>query len=720
MGRVLIASNRLPVTVRTTVTGGWELQASVGGLATGLAGVHEHSGGLWIGWPGKLDGLSSSARQEVDAELEARRLAPVDLDPEVARRFYEGYSNGVLWPLFHSLLDALPDEQDFEAYGLANERFADVICAAWRAGDSIWIHDYHLMLLPALLRERLPDAHIGFFLHIPFPASPLLRVLPQRERLLEGLLGADLIGFHTPSYVRHFAASILRCLGVDLAVDRVRWKGREVHVGTFPMGIDARAFSSLSDERAVARQARRLRRGGSAVMVGIDRLDYTKGIQRRLLALQQLLRVHPEWRGKVRLIQVAVPSRTSVHAYRKLRQAIDALVGEIQGTFGTPDWVPVNYLYRGLSPSEVTALYRAADVALVTPIRDGMNLVAKEFVASRNDEDGVLILSEFAGASGELAEALMVNPFDIEATAEACHRALTMSRDERRTRMRALRRRVFDHDVQHWAKSFLDALERACAPQPGPHAITIEIAAERARAANELVLFLDYDGTLMPFDEDPARVAPDDELMGLLARLCARQGTRVHLVSGRTPENLTRWFGELTLALHAEHGLWSRESPGARWRLRAVPKLANREGLAAILEDYAERTPGAHVERKTHGFVWHWRGVASEFGQHQANELRLQLASVCCNLPIEVFAGNRVVEVRPHGAHKGVVVDRVLAEIGEGACIVALGDDRTDEDLFHALPENALAIHVGEQQTRAPLRLADWRAARRFLAALSS
>ncbi len=719
MGRTLIISNRLPVTVRSTVTGGYELVASVGGLATGLAGVHGQNGSFWIGWPGKLEGISEGSRAELRLELDRRQLAPVELDPEEADRYYEGYANGVLWPLFHSLVDPLPlHTQEFDAYRSANQRFADVICKIWQPGDQLWIHDYHLMLVPAMVRERLPDARIGFFLHIPFPASPLLCVLPNRERLLEGLLGADLIGFHTAGYVRHFAASILRCLGVDLAVDRVRWRGRDVRIGVFPMGVDARAFSNLANERSVADEARRMRRGGSAVMVGIDRLDYTKGIQRRLLAVEALLRRHPELRGRVRLIQVAVPSRTTVQAYRALRDTIDGLVGQIQGAFATPDWVPVHYLHRAFSPREVTALYRAADVALVTPIRDGMNLVAKEFVAARNDEDGVLILSEFAGASSELAEALMVNPFDIEGTADACHRALTMPRDERRSRMQAMRTRVFSHDVHHWSKSFLDALDRAGTARTVQTTSSIEAALERVRRAPELVIFLDYDGTLVPFSAESEHAAPDDELLELLARLAERPSTSLHIVSGRSPDNLAAWFGDLPIGLHAEHGLWSRDTPSSRWRMRKVAQLVNREGLEAILDEYAARTPGAYVERKTHGFSWHWRNASPEFGARQANELRLILASVCCNLPVEVLAGDHVVDVRPHGAHKGLAVDRVLSEMREELCVLALGDDRTDEDLFAALPKGSIAIHVGAEPSRAPLRIADWRASRRFLGSL--
>ncbi len=722
MSRVLIVSNRLPVTLRnpprSSAGAAHELERSVGGLATGLKGVHDSTEGLWIGWPGPMEGFDSQRRAEIGRELERLRLVGVDLEPEVAQGFYEGHSTGVLWPLFHSLVESLPlSTSDFVHYARANERFAEVVAEHWREGDLVWVHDYHLFLLPALLRRRLPRARIGFFLHIPFPASPLMRTLPHREELLRGLLGADLIGFHTHSYVRHFAASILRILGAEVAVDRVSWEGREVHVGTFPMGVDAPGFSALAEERQVLAEARRMRRGAGALLVGIDRLDYTKGIPRRLLALEQLLRSHPDLRGRVRLIQVAVPSRTGVQVYRKARETIDALVGRIHGAFATPSWVPLHYIHRRLSPREVTALYRAADVMLVTPIRDGMNLVAKEFVAARNDEGGVLVLSEFAGASSELSEALLVNPFDVDAAAQTYASALAMPRHERRARMRAMRERVFAHDLRYWSRTFLGHLAALPAGPRLPSREPADLESELLRSleAGRRLLLLDYDGTLVPFEARPEDATPDEELLALLGELCGLPETRVELLSGRAPGELERWFGHLPLGLHGEHGLWSRCSPGSPWTLGSAPALPSREAIGALLDDFAERTPGARVERKTLGFAWHWRLCDPEYGARQAHELRLLLAALCCNQPIEVIAGERVIEVRPSGANKGVLAARLLAEEPPGSVAVALGDDRTDEDLFQALPAGSLSIHVGSGPSRARLAIPDWRAARSLL-----
>src|ERR687889_940292 len=427
MPRILIVANRLPVTVRPT-EGGVEVQKSAGGLATGLLRPHEQSGGLWIGWSGVPEELTAAQHAELDQQLAAMRLVSVPLTADQVTRYHENFSNGALWPLFHYLLDQVPlHVRDWDAYAEVNERFADIVAEHYRPGDLIWIHDYQLLLLPDLLRRRFPDARIGFFLHIPFPAEELFRTLPERERVLRGMLGADLVGFHTPAYLRHFAASLTQILGLTVDIDRVQLSDREVRLGVFPMGIDAQSFRTMAQAPGMDAEVRALRGDHNLkLLVGVDRLDYTKGIPRRLLAYERMLETHPDLRERVRLVQVAVPSRNNVEAYQEFRALVDGLVGRINGAFGTPRWVPVHYIYRGLAEPELVALYRAADVMLVTPLRDGMNLVAKEFIASRTDDDGVLILSEFAGASWELPEAIQVNPYDVDATAESYYRALEM------------------------------------------------------------------------------------------------------------------------------------------------------------------------------------------------------------------------------------------------------------------------------------------------------
>ena len=577
-----------------------------------------------------------------------------------------------------------------------------------------------------MLREALPDATIGFFLHIPFPSSEIFSVLPWREEILGGLLGADLIGFHTPPYLRHFATTLRRVLGIDVDVDRVRHQDRDVFLGVFPMGIDASTWESRSNEPAVkARAAEILAEGGDRkLLVGIDRLDYTKGIPRRLLAIERLFEIEPSLRERVRLVQVTVPSREKVAPYQDIRKRIDELVGRINSAYATPGWAPIHSLHRSLDEDEVTALYRAADVMLVTPLRDGMNLVAKEFVASRTDRDGVLVLSEFAGAAAELGEALLVNPYDIDHMAVRIRQALLMPESERRSRMRALRLRVMSHDADRWAQSFIDTMRRIRrtirTAEPPSQDDTFEIA-RRAGNLSSALLLLDYDGTLMPFAPTPDAAQPDEELRTLLTDLSANPGTTVHVVSGRSRQSLERWLGDLPLALHAEHGLWSRLRQDEPWTLLrpVLPRLKDK--VRPIFEHFTATTRGSFIEEKTASIAWHYRLANADFadehdfGEQQAKELRLLLGELLSNEPMQVLSGAKVVEVRPIGVNKGAVVPLILNTSGGVSRIIAIGDDRTDEDLFAALPASALSIRVGDGQSIAQYRLADPHDVRQFL-----
>jgi trehalose 6-phosphate synthase/phosphatase len=721
MARLILISNRLPVTVEL-VRGDVSVTESAGGLATGLRGPHERSGGLWLGWPGETSRLDEAQRGELDRRLAELRAVPLHLSADEVSQFYEGFSNGVLWPVFHYLLERLPnDNSGWEMYARVNERFADLAAEHYQPGDLVWVHDYQLALVPALLRKRIPDARIGFFLHIPFPSAEVYRTLPCREAMLEGLLGADLIGFHTLGYARHFANALLQVLGVSTDVDQVRWSGRTVRLGAFPMSVDASAFCTLARSPEVLAEVEEIRResGGCRILLGIDRLDYTKGIERRLLAIERLLEREPELRGSVRFVQVAVPSRTMVKEYASFRDHVNEMVGRINGAHGTLGSVPVHYLFRGFSQQRLAAMYLAADVMVVTPLRDGMNLVAKEFVACRHDEGGVLVLSELAGAACELGEALLVNPYDVDATAAAISRALRMSDEERRTRMRALRGRVFQYDVHHWAGAFLGELSRPEAYLPAPDLRLTprrEVAAltERLREAPRLICLLDYDGTLTAFAGRPELAGPDRALLALLVALAERPDTFVHIISGRARDVLERWLGGLPLALHAEHGLWSRAARGGDWeQVRDVP-TDWKDRVRELLQAFVVRTPGAFIEEKSASIAWHYRMADDAFGERQAKDLQVHLAGALSNVPVTVLPGNKVVEVKPHGIHKGLVLERLGAE-AEGAVMLAMGDDQTDEDLFAALPETGVAVHVGPKPTRAAIRLADVGAARALL-----
>jgi trehalose 6-phosphate synthase/phosphatase len=724
MSRLLIVSNRLPVTVEVE-RGHVTVTRSSGGLATGLSGPHERSGGLWLGWPGDVTALNADQRADVTKRLAELRTVPLYLTPSEVSRYYDGFANAVLWPLFHYLLNLLPlNARGWDAYRRVNQRFADLVVEHYRPGDLIWVHDYQLMLVPGMLRSKLPNAKIGFFLHIPFPAADVFRIFPWREELLQGVLGADLVGFHTFSYANHFASAVLRVLGVECTVDRLVFGGRDVRVGVFPMGIDAKEFSELAETTEVLGLTKTIReQHNGSILLGVDRLDYTKGIPRRLLAIERLLEREPSLRGKMQLMQVAVPSRVKVEAYAEFRRMVDEMVGRINGSSSTVSAPVIHYLYRSFSDRHLSALYRSADVMVVTPLRDGMNLVAKEFVASRNDEDGVLVLSEFAGAASELGEALHVNPYDIDGVAQTLLAALQMPPEERRSRMRALRKRVFAGDVHHWARAFIDTLE---ATTPGDkkvfQALTSEPdlsrIVETARAAERLILLLDYDGTLVPFARAPDLAGPDGKLIELLQMLARRPHTQVHVVSGRSPETLERWLGKLPIALHAEHGFWSRDKKGSAFvAMREVPDEW-KDRVRPILEEYARRTPGSLLEEKAASLAWHYRMSDAEFGLLQARELRSHLTSALANAPLSVLSGDRVLEVRLQGVNKGLVASRILGHHNDRSLLLAMGDDTTDEDMFAALPPGAIAIHVGPSPSRAEYRVADPKAARDLLSAL--
>ncbi len=723
--RLLVVANRLPVSVRAHQEGVRVGRAS-GGLATGLRSWQEQSSAVWVGWPGDVSRMTSSQRDALELKLAASNLVPVHLTAEEIERYYEGFANQVLWPLCHYLVDHVPvDAAGWKAYRDANERFAQVVVETYRPGDLIWVHDYQLMLLPALLRERLPDARIGFFHHIPFPSFEVFRILPWRRDLLDGLLGADLVGFHTYWYQRHFLGSLLHVAGIDAEVDTVRLGDRTVRVGVFPMGIDAAAFDTRARTPQNHDDIIRLRADGGdrRILLGVDRLDYTKGIPRRLLAFERLLQRRPDLRDSVRYVQLAVPSREGVDTYRSFRRHVNELVGRINGAVATLASTPVHYLHRSVSQRELVALYGAADVMLVTPLRDGMNLVAKEFVASRPDEDGGLVLSEFAGAAAELGDAVVVNPYDVDDMSVAMERALEMPRDQRQARMQAMRRQVFGHDVHAWAASFVEQLQaqsgvdvvaNGSAPTPDDGDV---LAAVRGRP---LCLLLDYDGTLSAIAPTPELAAPDAELRALLADLAGLPLHGVHIVSGRARETLEEWLGELPFHLWAEHGFWHRP---ARTRDDADPAWTAAATLAEdwwvkvlpILESFTASTPGSRIETKSAALAWHYRLADEEFGARQAHELRMVLADALSNQPLEVLEGKKVVEVRRRGVSKAAAAVFAAADVPAGTTLVAIGDDRTDEDLFAALPADAVTVRVGDGPTAARFRLPDVAAVRTLL-----
>jgi trehalose 6-phosphate synthase/phosphatase len=699
MSRTLIVSNRLPTKVLRTDEG-LTFQPSEGGLATGLGSIYRQGDNVWIGWPGLF--VEGEAEEEhIKQELLADNMAPVFLTEAEIRDFYEGFSNGTLWPTFHYFSDlAIYEQTHWEAYMAVNQKFCDAVLALAGPEDTIWVHDYQLLLLPELLRRARPEAAIGFFLHIPFPSQELIRVLPWREQLLRGMLGADLIGFHTFGYLRHFLSAESHLLGLPAQNGQIEMQTRTVRVDAFPMGIDyeryAKAAASESSKAHEEEYRQALR--DTRVILSIDRLDYTKGIAQRLRAFDLLLQRYPEWRGQVTLVMLVVPSRDQVAQYASLKEEIDELVGRINSQYRTISWNPINYFYRSLPLDELVSLYRLAEVALVTPMRDGMNLVAKEFVASKLDQRGVLILSERAGAARELSDAITINPTDIGQLVEAMHDALVMPEEEQISRMTAMQALVRRYNVFSWTRLFMNQLSYTKMKQ---HTLATEMLTEQAttqlatdfKAAKQRLILLDYDGTLVNFHPNPQRAEPDQELRLLLRSLTELPDTRVVVISGRDRATLEKWLGHLPIDFIAEHGVWLRTA-GEDWHLFQQLRNDWKRELRPVLELYVARTAGSFIEEKDYSLVWHYRRADNDLGVERAREMMSHLSFMTANTDLQVMEGHKVIEIKNAGINKGAAATRWLEQY-PADFVLAFGDDRTDEDTFRVLPEGAYSVRVG-------------------------
>lgn len=727
--RFIIVSNRLPVSV-TKVDGQLVYTPSSGGLATAMSSLgqsnHEQ---LWVGWPGlAADDLTAADKAAITRKLRSYGCQPVFLTAKQIKYFYEGYCNDTIWPLFHYFQSlAVHDAHYWQAYQQVNQLYAQAVVRQAGPAATIWIHDYQLMLLPRLLRQRLPDASIGFFLHIPFPSFEIFRLLPERKDILEGLLGADLVGFHIYDYARHFMSSVLRTLGFEHQRGIIGLKDRSVLVDAFPIGIDYKKWrSALGDQTvqdAILTLGESYKAKGQKLIISVDRLDYSKGIMNRLEAFEQFLQHFPEYHRQVSLVVAAVPSRVEVEAYKELRELVEKTVSRINGLYGQLDWTPIAYQFRNLPFEQIAALYALADVALVTPLRDGMNLVAKEYIAAKQQHDGVLILSEMAGAVDELPEALRINPNDTAAIVAAIQAALEMPSTEQRHRLESMQRRISHYTVGRWAKDFVEQLSYATEYKRRQYRSGLSRADQAQlltdfQAANKRLLLLDYDGVLHGFvpTHNPAKAAPDDELFALLSRLAKLPGTEVCIISGRTRQALESWFGRLPVSLVAEHGSWVRRQ--GEWSQAEIDVPAYKPALLPVLEHYAERTPGARVEEKSFALVWHYRNVQPELAYARNASLKHDLNAIVGNSGLGIYSGNKIIEIKPRNISKGLVAEEVLAASGAGF-VMAVGDDYTDEDMFRTLPETTYTIKVGSGETRARFRLPGVEAVLQLLQTLS-
>jgi trehalose 6-phosphate synthase/phosphatase len=702
MANLILVSNRLSVSLEKK-KGQLEFKPSMGGLATGLSALDPKDNLLWIGWAGlPADELSEDERRAVvPILLQKFNSIPVELTREQLKSFYYGFCNNTVWPLFHYFPSyATYDNTLWKSYWRVNSIYLEKVLEAAGAQDKIWIHDYQLMLLPRMVREKLPEAQIGFFLHIPFPSFEVFRLLPWRNEILDGLLGADLIGFHAYDYARHFISSVRRLLGVENNMGYVQHEHRLSRVDVFPMGIDYRKYSTAVSNRDVRKQmaaaAKELE--GFKVILSVDRLDYTKGIPERLRAYELLLEQNPQYREKVVLLLIAVPSRTGVHRYRALKKEVDELISTINGKYGTIGWVPIHYFYRGFPFERLSAFYGLADVLLVTPLRDGMNLVAKEFVATHRDAGGVLILSETAGSAREMGEALLINPNNSEEIAASLKTALEMEESEQLERNAVMNERLSHYDIAAWTKDFLNKLSQVREVQDSylmkrmAGSFKEQLIASYRRADSRLII-LDYDGTLVPFSERPHKGAPDRELSELLNALAADPANDLVVASGRMHQVMNDWFGNMNVSLIACHGAWLKPR-GEDWRLSEELGNEWKDQLRSIFQLFKDRTPGSTVEEKEYALSWHYRNAEPELAALRASEFKDILFSFTGDLNLDVLEGKSVLEIKPVNVSKARAVAAWLSR-GRWKFILAAGDDNNDEVMFSQLPESAYTIKIG-------------------------
>ncbi len=702
MQRLLTVANRLPVTINKR-KGKFSFTPSVGGLATALSSFKETHENFWLGSSNiPSERLTGADTKSIKKILSSKYGSyPVFLSRKTLEKHYQGFCNKTLWPLFHYFIQYTEfDKITWETYRNVNRKFCDAVAAVAKKGDVIWIHDYHLMLLPQMLRERIPDARIGFFLHTPFPAFDVFRMLPWRKDIIEGLLGADLIGFHQYDYANHFLDCVQFLMGYEQKMGLLTTNDRVVKVDAFPIGIDYQKFSTDVKEPFVVKEMEKLKSqiGDRKVILSIDRLDYSKGILKRLKAFDSFIDKYPEYKKKVSLFLVAVPSRSNIEHYRMLKKSLDESVGRVNGKHGEIDWTPVVYMHQSLPYKTLIALYGLSDIALITPLRDGMNLIAKEFIATKTDGRGVLILSEMAGAAKEMGEALIINPNDNEEIVEAIKEALEMDEDEQVERNLFMQERIRRYDVMKWAGDFLDNIHKTKEIQKEMYSrklagkLRSKLISDYSESMNRLVL-LDYDGTLVPITSTPQRAKPDDDVLRLMKELSGTPGNKVVLISGRDRKTLDEWLGGLNIDMIAGHGAWFKLN-GKEWKSIEHMDTSWIDEIRPVLEQYVDRTSGSFIEEKDFSLVWHYRNANPQLASIRVAELKDDLTRLLANLDVGILEGNKVVEIKNESINKG----RASMRFVKGKrwdFIMAIGDDRTDEDVFRALPRKANTIKVG-------------------------
>lgn len=707
MRRTIIVSNRLPVIVKKSEKGLEYFQGD-GGLVSAMRSFTAKRGTIWIGWPGiESDNLTEKDKLDISRKLQTMNCVPVFLTKKQVSEFYSGYSNTILWPLFHHLkADFKKEKKYWQSYKQVNELFADVVVSISSPDSSIWIHDYQLMLLPEILRNNSSSERIGFFLHIPFPDVSHAKKLEHNKQLVNGLVGADLLGFHTTDYAEQF---MNLCENLNIGTksgDTIVLKTRAVQVTDFPIGIDYKKFSTSSKKRNVKKRVRALKRKYKKrkIIVTVDRLDPTKGFVQRLKAYQTFLKENPELYSKVVMVMLAIPSRGDVAAYIKLRKDVENLVSKINDQFGDKNWQPIDYMHKTVDSDELAALYSMANVAFVAPIKDGMNLVAKEYVASQHKKDGVLILSETAGAALELKQALLVNPRKPKTLVDALDKALKMPKKELRKNIHHMQETIAKNTNKNWADSFMKTLYST---DKLLHTVNLSrlraasILANYETASKRLLIF-DYDGVLSPFVDNPADAKPSKKVMNILEKLSKDPLNDVAIISGRSKNDLESWLGKLPIDFGAEHG--SVTKINGKWQTANNESNDWKAILKPLLEKQASQSPGSFVEVKQNSLVWHYRAAKPYYAQKSIATIKTNLKPIIKSFGIKMYMGNKILEFKHQDINKGIAAKTLLTRKFYDFILV-MGDDYTDEDMFKAVPKKAFTIKVGPGRTAARFRI---------------
>ncbi|CAG8471397.1 13987_t:CDS:10 [Racocetra persica] len=671
-----------------TTTYNWSIKPRRGHSAL-YAGIHSLAkdwDSYHIGFVGQIFDTeekpieSSSFTEDLKKSLQdfllTKKIVPVFLEDEQHHGHYEGFCKTVLWPLFHYILwdtatDGRQENQNWVQYRAVNQAFADKIKEFYRPNDLVWIHDYHLLLIPRMLRDLLPDAAIGLFIHAPFPSSEIFRCLPQRKEMLDGMLGANQVGFQTYSYARHFISNCTRILGYESTPSGVDAKGSLVSVGPFPIGIDAERVEKQRKNPEVAPKIAALKElhSGKKIIVGRDKLDLVKGVIQKLHAFEKFLSEYPEWQHKRRVAE---------------------LIAHINGTYGSLNYTPVHHLHSLIEQDEYYALLSVADIGLITSVRDGMNTTSLEYVMCQQENYGPLILSEFTGMAGSLGAAIMVNPWDYSGVAKAINDALTMSYEEKQNKHMQLYRHVTIHTAQFWAKSFIKELIHSLNSNQSnitPY-LDVQLLTEKYKSSKNRLLLFDYDGTLTPIVKTPSQAIPPPNMLEALKKLVEDPKNTVWIVSGRDQNILEKWLGNIKkLGFSAEHGCFLKYPGSDKWiNLTEDIDMNWMNDVNEIFTYFTDRTQGSSIELKRSSITWHYRQADPEYGAFQAKECQNHLESaILPKLPVEILLGKKNLEVRPTLINKGEIVKRLLTNMQDVDFVFCAGDDRTDEDMFRVL-----------------------------------